>query len=80
MPVIPDMQPVSEYVPSTESVIVEILREQQRTNQLLADLLQSNWALIEAMGESEQQAEPGYDMDGNRRAVADNQSAYMDLP
>lgn len=60
--------------------IGELRKEQQRTNQLLTDLLQSNWALIEAMGETGQAAEPEYDMEGNRRAVADNQSVYMDLP
>lgn len=58
----------------------ELLAEQQRTNQLLTDLLQSNWALIEALGEPEQQQEPQYDMDGNRRAVAAGQSASLDLP
>lgn len=54
--------------------------EQQRTNQLLADLLQSNLALIEALGEPEQEAEPEYDLDGNRRSVGGSQSAYMDMP
>ena len=58
----------------------ELLAEQRVTNDLLRDLLQSNWALIEALGETEPQAEPQYDMDGNRRAVADAVSAYMDAP
>lgn len=60
--------------------ISSLRAEQQRTNQLLTDLLQSNWALIEALGESETQAEPEYDMDGNRRAVAAGQSAHLDMP
>lgn len=58
----------------------ELLAEQQRTNQLLTDLLQSNWSLIEALGEPEQQEEPQHDMDGNRRGVADSKSASLDMP
>lgn len=58
----------------------ELLAEQQRTNQLLTDILQSNWALIEALGETEPVSEPATDLDGNQRAVADTASAYMDAP
>lgn len=63
------------------------LREEQRhTNELLTELLQSNWALIEALGDSdsqvdgERQIENSIDLEGNQREVAATLAHTLDLP
>ena len=77
MPSSPDMQPISEYVPTDSAVLMELLKEQQRTNQLLTDLLQANWALIDALGETETVSEQSTDLDGNQRDSQES-GVYLD--